>query len=193
MTSILIIQGHPDAAGGHLCHALAEVYAAGATAAGHEARSIDVARLHFDLMHSAAEFQSGAVPPDIASAQDTLIHAEHVVLVYPLWLGTMPAVLKGFLEQVLRPGFAFDYTGGGGTRHHLKGRSARVVITMGMPALIYRFYFGAHSLKSLERNILKFVGIRPVRETLFGGVETASPERRAGWIARMRDLGRRAA
>lgn len=193
MTSILIIQGHPDAAGGHLCHALAEAYAAGATGAGHEVRSIEVAKLRFDLMHSAAEFQSGAVPPDIASAQDKLLHAEHVVLVYPLWLGTMPAVLKGFLEQVLRPGFAFDYKGGGGTRHHLKGRSARVVITMGMPALIYRFYFGAHSLKSLERNILKFVGIRPIRETLFGSVETASPERRASWIGRMQELGRRAA
>jgi putative NADPH-quinone reductase len=64
---------------------------------------------------------------------------------------------------------------------------------MGMPALIYRFYFGAHSLKSLERNILKFVGIRPIRETLFGGVETASPARRANWISRMRELGRRAA
>ncbi|MGE0653549.1 MAG: NAD(P)H-dependent oxidoreductase, partial [Alphaproteobacteria bacterium] len=63
MTSILIIQGHPDAAGGHLCHALAEAYAAGATGAGHEVRSIEVAKLRFDLMHSAAEFQSGAVPP----------------------------------------------------------------------------------------------------------------------------------
>jgi putative NADPH-quinone reductase len=192
LTSILIIQGHPDAAGGHLCHVLADAYAAGAEKSGHEVRRIDVAKLRFDLMRNAAEFQSGTIAPDIVLAQENFLWANHVVLVYPLWLGTMPALLKGFLEQVLRPGFAFDYTGGGGTRQHLKGRSARVVITMGMPALIYRFYFGAHSLKSLERNILKFVGIRPVRETLFGSVETASPERRADWIARMRDLGGRA-
>lgn len=193
MASILIIQGHPDAAGGHLCHALADAYAAGAKEAGHEVRCIDVGKLRFDLMRSAEEFRSTVVPPDIASAQNDFLHAEHVLLIYPLWLGTMPALLKGFLEQVLRPGFAFDYTGGGGARQRLRGRSARVVITMGMPALIYRFYFGAHSLKSLERNILKFVGIRPIHETLFGGVETASPEGRASWIARMQDLGRRAA
>ena len=192
MTSILIIQGHPDAAGGHLCHALAEAYVAGAKDAGHDVCLIDVARLSFDLMRSAEEFRSGVVRPDVASAQNDFLCANHVVLVYPLWLGTMPALLKGFLEQVLRPGFAFDYTGGG-TRQRLKGRSARIVITMGMPALIYRFYFGAHSLKSLERNILKFVGIRPIHETLFGGVETASAERRARWITHMRDLGRRAA
>ena len=63
---------------------------------------------------------------------------------------------------------------------------ARVVVTMGMPAFVYRWVFGAHSLKSLERNILRFCGIRPIRETLVGSVETASPHRCKGWFAAMR-------
>ncbi len=81
-------------------------------------------------------------------------------------------MLKGFLEQVARPGFAFEREAGSATysRKGLKGRSTRLVVTMGMPALIYRWYFCAHSAKSLERNVLGFVGIAPVQETLIGMV-----------------------
>jgi putative NADPH-quinone reductase len=61
---------------------------------------------------------------------------------------------------------------------------------MGMPALVYRWWFGAHSLKSLERNVLRFVGIHPIRETLIGGVETIGDEKRRAWLERMRALGR---
>jgi putative NADPH-quinone reductase len=102
----------------------------------------------------------------------------------------MPAILKGFFEQVFRPGFAISYAKGGMWRKLLKGRSARIVVTMGMPALIYRWYFGAHSLKSLERNILGFCGIKPIRESIVGMVE-GSPSRRDKWLARMREHGSR--
>lgn len=79
---------------------------------------------------------------------------------FPLWLGDMPALLKGFLEQVARPGFAFSGEGENPlARKELAGRTARVVVTMGMPTLMYRWYFRAHSIKSLERNILGFLGI----------------------------------
>jgi putative NADPH-quinone reductase len=81
------------------------------------------------------------------------------VIVYPLWLGTMPALLKGFLEQAFRPGFAFDTKPKGLWNRRLKGGSARIVVTMGMPAFFYRVYYRAHSLKSLKRNILEFCGI----------------------------------
>ena len=71
-----------------------------------------------------------------------------------------------------------------------EGRSARIVVTMGMPALAYRWYFGAHSLKSLERNILSFCGIRPIRENLFGMVEAAGDAKRRQWLELMRGHGR---
>jgi putative NADPH-quinone reductase len=100
----------------------------------------------------------------------------------------MPAIVKGFLEQVLRPGFAFEANKRGWSPK-LRGKSARVVVTMGMPAAVYRWFFGAHGLKSLRRNILSFVGIRPVRATLLGLVESASPKRRARWLANLENLG----
>jgi putative NADPH-quinone reductase len=188
---IAIIDGHPDSGEVRLCHALAETYAEGAEAAGRAVKRIDVAALDFPLLRSQAKFEKGAPVADIAAAQEAITWADHIVIVYPLWLGTMPALLKGFLEQVLRPGFAFDDRKGMMPAKRLRGRSARIVVTMGMPAFAYRWFFGAHSLKSLERNILKLVGIGPIQESLFGMVEAADAAKRAGWLDTMRDLGRR--
>lgn len=194
MKNILIIQGHPDGAGSHLCHALASAYAAGAREAGHEVRWVNVADLDFPLLRSQKEWEEGLLPPGLQQAQDDIQWAGHIVLFFPLWLGDMPALLKGFLEQVARPGFAFQRKGTSAvlTSKGLTGRSARVVVTMGMPALVYRWYFRAHSVKSLERNILGFVGIAPVHETLVGMVGNFKPKDVDTWLARLRRLGREA-
>ncbi len=191
MTRILLIHGHPDTGAAHLGHALANAYADGAVQAGHEVREVHVGRLDFPLLRSQAEWEQGPLPPSLASAQADIGWAEHLVLFFPLWLGDMPALLKGFLEQVARPGFAFRYgkDRGGFQEKGLTGRSARVVVTMGMPALVYRWYFRAHSVRSLERNILGFVGIAPVHETLVGGVGQLAPKDAQAWFAKMRKLG----
>lgn len=190
---ILLIQGHPDAVTPHLCHTLAEAYAEGAQAAGHEVRWTDVARLDFPLLRSQQAWEHGTLPATLQTAQDDIAWAEHLVLFFPLWLGDMPALLKGFLEQVARPSFAFSAEGNNPFgRKGLTGRSARVVVTMGMPALVYRWYFRAHSLKSLERNILGFVGIAPVNETLVGMVDKLGEAGVTKWQGQMRALGRAA-
>ena len=72
----------------------------------------------------------------------------------------------------------------------LKGKTARIVVTMGMPAFIYRWFYGAHSLKSLERNILGFCGIGPIKESLIGMVEAPDNTRREKWLEKLRTLGR---
>ena len=190
---IVLIQGHPDASAPHLCHALAQAYAQGAAGAGHEVRLIDIAAIDFALLRSQHEWELGLLPARLKPAQEDIGWAQHVVLFFPLWLGDMPALLKGFLEQVARPGFAFTTEGGNPFgRKGLTGRSARVVVTMGMPALVYRWYFRAHSVKSLERNILGFVGIAPVHETLVGSVEQLGDGGVAKWKARMQMLGAKA-
>ena len=188
---ILIIQGHPDPDKHRLCRALADAYAAGAEQAGHQVTRIDLARLNFPLLRTAAEFEHGAVPATLQPAQAALLAAEHIVLVFPLWLGTMPALVKAFLEQVMRPGIAFAYQERGMPKKLLAGRSARLVVTMGMPVLAYRWWFFGHGLKGLERNILRFVGIRPVRESLFGMIGVVSDAWRQRWLEHMRSLGAR--
>lgn len=187
---ILLIQGHPDALTRHLGHALEDAYAQGAESVGHEVRRVPVAQLDFPLLHSALAWESGTLPVSLAQAQADIAWAQHIVLFYPLWLGDMPALLKGFLEQVARPGFAFKPNGDNMfAKKGLVGRSARVVVTMGMPALLYRWYFRAHSVKSLERNILGFVGISPVKETLIGTVDKLDAAAITTWQAQLRKLG----
>jgi putative NADPH-quinone reductase len=183
---ILIIDGHPDPDPGRFCHALADAYAAGA--AGHEVRRLDLARLDFPLLRQPSDWMTGDPPPAVAAAQEQIAWADHLVLIYPLWLGDVPALLKGFLEQVMRPGFALDYRARGFPRKLLRGRSARVVVTMGMPAPVYRLVYRAHSVRSLERNILRFVGIRPVAWTIIGSV-AADAGRRRRWLRKMTALG----
>jgi putative NADPH-quinone reductase len=190
---ILVLNGHPDPDSKGLCHALAEAYAAGANEAGHQVRRIDVASLDFGFVRSQAEFERGQPPPAIAEAQRSIQWADHLMVVFPLWLGDMPALVKAFFEQTLRPGFAFVYRPSGFPIQHMKGRSARIVVTMGMPAFVYRWYFRAHGVKNLERNVLKFVGFRPVRDTLIGSVGKSSASTIETWLARVGELGRRAA
>ncbi len=191
---ILIVQGHPDHQARHFGHALAQAYAEGAKAGGHAVETIEVAALDFPLLRRKEDWQHGEPPEVIRLAQDSIARADHLVILYPLWLGTMPALLKAFLEQVLRPGFAIgEAQSAKQWDKRLTGKSARVVVTMGMPALFYRWYFRAHSLKSLERNILRFCGIAPIKESLIGLVESPNGARREKWLAKMRELGRRAA
>jgi putative NADPH-quinone reductase len=189
---ITILQGHPDPAPDRFCRALMQAYVEGARAAGHEVRIVDITALDFPVLRTREDWEHGALPSGLADAQQAIAWAEHLVLCFPLWLGGMPALMKAFLEQVARPGFAFARAEGELTgRKLLTGRSARIVVTMGMPAIVYRAWFGAHSLKSLERNILGFVGIGPIRETLIGMVESGGDPAHAKWLAKLRALGAR--
>ena len=190
---ILILQGHPEASKAHLCHSLADHYCEGAQANGHEIRLIDLASLEFPLLRSQQEWQTTPLPASLTAAQEAISWCQHLVLIFPLWLGDMPALVKAFLEQVLRPGFAFEYVEGNPLgKKGLTGRSARIVVTMGMPAVIYRHLYRAHSVKSLERNILGFVGFSPVRETLIGSVETMNEQKRNEWFRKLQELGAKA-
>lgn len=188
---VLVINGHPDGNPARLCAALAQSYAEGAREAGHAVETISIAELDIPFLRSQETFEKGSVPDSLAAAAKAVEAAEHVVIVFPLWLGTMPALLKAFLEQVMRPGVAFEYTKSG-PKSLLAGGSARLVVTMGMPAFLYRLYFLSHGVAGLRRSILRFVGFKPVRTTLFGLVTAAKEDKRRKWLARMRALGRQA-
>ncbi|TIS65717.1 NAD(P)H-dependent oxidoreductase [Mesorhizobium sp.] len=191
---ILVVVGHPDPSPDRLCRGLAQAYAEGAKQAGHVVRQIDLAALDFSMLRTMQEFEHGAIPDSLKDAAGAIVWSEHIVFVFPLWLGTMPALLKAFLEQVMRPGTAFAYPdrGKGFTKALLRGRSARLVVTMGMPSLLFQLWFLGHGIAGMRRSILHFVGIAPVRETLFGTVAGASEATRAKWLGQMRKLGGRA-
>jgi putative NADPH-quinone reductase len=190
---VVVVDGHPDARPGRLVHALAEAYTEGAKSAGHEVEIISVGTLEFPLLRTPEDFWHGQPPGTIAACQQAIARADHLVLFFPLWLTAVPALTQGFIEQVMRPGFAFEHASRplGLSRPLLSGRSARLVVTMGGPTLLFRLYLRSHSVKTL-RYMLRFTGFRPVCTTLLGRVAAVSARTRAGWLEQMRCLGREA-
>lgn len=190
MARICVIDGHPDPAGGHFCNALADAYTEGAAAGGHEVSRIAIGPLDVELLGNAREF---ATPPPeaIDTERQKIEAAEHVVLVYPLWLGTMPAKTKAFLEQMARGEFLLATTedGSGWPSKMMQGKSARLIVTMGMPGAAYKLIFGAHSLKALEQGIFRMSGFKPVRHTVLGMIGAAGDKARARMLDRVRTLG----
>ena len=174
-----------------MCHALAANYNVGAQNAGHTVKHVNVAELDFPLLRTQKDFESGTVPASLKPVQSDVLWAEHLVIFFPLWAGDMPALLKGFFEQLMRPSFSGEHASFF-DKKVLSGRSARVVVTMGMPAIIYRWYFRAHSIKSLERNPLGIIGIAPVHETLIGLTGNMKPADAAKWLTKLKRLGERA-
>ena len=189
MRRIAIIQGNPDPKGGHYDHALARAYAESAEQAGHTIRVLDVAQLEFPWLRTEADFNSGGVPSGIRDSQEVLREADHLLIVFPLWHGTMPAVLKAFFEQTFRPGFAMEPRPGKLPRRLLRGKSARIVVTMGMPAPLYRWIFRAYGIKCLNRSILWWSGISPIRTCLIGNVARRNTGYHQRWLDRMRAWG----
>lgn len=185
----LIIDGHPDPDRQRFCHALADAYAAGAVAAGDETRSITLAETDIGFLRTAVDFAKPPTAPVILSAQRDIEWADHIVMVFPLWLGGAPALLRAFLEQVACGSFFAD-TSGRGIQQRLKNKSARLIVTMGMPVFIYRLIFHAHGVRNIMEGVLGFAGFRPVRATLFGAVEGQNAQAQKARLARVRDLGR---
>jgi len=189
VAEVAIIVGNPKA--GTYGEALAEAYRSGAAAGGHRARVFALSQMRFDPILHEGFSPPQPLEPDLEVAQRAIGAADHLVIIFPLWYGCLPALLKGFLERVLQPGFATVKANTRmGFRPLLTGKSARIIVTMGMPAFIYRWYFGAHALKMLKRNILGFVGFAPIRDLVLGSIETVSNEQRRRWLSEVEALGR---
>jgi putative NADPH-quinone reductase len=192
MKHILLINGNPDPSPERLTSALAKAYREGAEDDGCIVRQINIGGIEFPWLHDAHDFTTEPTDKAIIEAQGAILAADHVVLIYPLWLGSAPALLKAYMERIACGEFLLDKSGGGFPRGRLKGRSARVIVTMGMPALLYRIMFGAHGVKAFNRSILGIAGIKPIATTLFGGAQI-QPPRSARTIEIVRDMGQRKA
>lgn len=194
MTSrrILIIDGHPDPDPKRFCHALADAYATGAVASGHDVRQVNLCALDFPDLVRRDDWETEAAPAAIVGVQQDVAWAQHIIIIHPLWLGSMPARLKALFEQTLRPGFALGQRERIIGLGRLKGRTARLIVTMGMPAAVYRGFYLEHALRATKRNILAFVGIGPTRSTIVGSVETLSDTRCRQWLDKVSALGREA-
>jgi len=185
---VLLIFGHPTT--DSLCGALADSYTAAAVNAGHTVRRINLADLSFDplLRHGYAEPQE--LEPDLRNAQEQLKWADHVVFVYPMWWGSMPALLKGFIDRTFLPGFAFRYHKRSPLWSRLlTGRTAELLVTMDTPPLFNKLVNRSPGEKQMKRSVIQFTGMKLSRATSFGKVRGSSDAKRAKWIAKAAKLG----
>ncbi len=187
MTQIVVVVGHAQL--GTYCEALAEAYRRGAEASGHQVTVCNTAMMKFDPILRGGYRELQPLEPDLAAVRAAILASDHLVFIFPLWLGTLPAIFKGFLERVIQPDI-FEPARTGKFVTPWKGKSARIVMTMGMPGFIYRWYYGAYALKMLKRNILAFVGVKPIRSSILGMVQGVSAEQRDRWLYDMEQLGR---
>lgn len=185
---ILVILGQPQRAS--FGAALAQAYAEGAKAAGAEVKELYLGELKFNPAGTMNHTPSPELESDLVKAQESIKWADHLVFVYPIWWGTIPALLKGFIERVFLPGFAVNFRENSLLWDKLlAGRSARLIVTLNTPSWIYRWVYGRPGHNTMKKTILEFCGIKPVRITEVGPMRNSSAERREQWLKQVRALG----
>lgn len=178
---ILVVLGHP--ADDSFCGAVSAAYCAGAQGAGHEVRVLHLGALDFDpvLRHGYRQIQP--LEADLLQAQQSIEWAQHLCFVYPIWWGGVPALLKGFLDRVFVPGFAFKYRPGKAFPEQLlKGRSARMLVTMDTPPWYFKWVYRMPGVHQMRKTTLEFCGVKPVRTLAFGPILGSTDKQRADWL-----------
>ncbi len=190
MKKILIILGHPvkDTFTGLLF----DNYRKGALSAGAEVRELIIRDLEFEINFSTGYRGNQELEPDLVRAQELILWADHIVMIYPNWWSTFPALLKGFIDRTFLPGFAFKYRKGSLLWDKLLvGRSARLIITMDTPHWYYWLVYRRPGHNAMKRGTLEYCGIRPVRITSIGALKTSSDKKRQQWLDKVLKLGQK--
>lgn len=191
MSKVMIVVGHPQRT--TFCEAIGHAYAYGAASGHHDVSVFNLADMKFDPILREGYRKVQPLEEDLQRAYDALATCDHLVIIFPLWCGDMPAILKGFIERILQPDLvARENTESAMNWRIFSNKTARIIMTMGMPVSIYRWWYRGHALKLLTRNILHFIGIKPVRHTLFGMIASSKPETREHWLREVEALGRAA-
>lgn len=183
----LLILGHPNPDSFNA--ALAQAYADAAQRSGRELRRLNLHELTFDpILHGAYRAQQ-ALEPDLQRAQADILWAEEIVWVYPVWWGGLPALLKGFLDRTLLPGFAYRFHKGHRSWDRLlKGRTTRIVVTLDTPGWYDRLVYGRPAWRQMKSTVLQFCGMKLLSTTTCAPIATSTPAQRDRWLNEVRRL-----
>lgn len=192
MKNILIINGHPSK--DSFCKSLAEVYKKGAEESGNQVELLNLKDLKFDLSLTGGFNSHTELEKDLQDAQKKILKANHIVIVHPVWWGSVPALLKGFFDRALLPGFAFKYKENSPMWDKLlSGRTGRVIYTADTPNFIYKYFFNAPSVNQVKKRTLQFCGINPVKVTAIAPIRKSTNEFREKNLRMVHELGKASA
>jgi putative NADPH-quinone reductase len=186
---ILIINGHPDK--DSLCFALAESYKKGADTNGDQCQLVHLIDLKFNPILTYGYRLISELEPDLLKIQQDILQADHLVFVYPNWWATLPALLKGFIDRVFLPNFAFKYHEKGPFWDKLlKGKTARLLVSMDTPKWYYWLVNRNAGHNAMKISVLEFSGIKPVKISVFAPVKSSDDLKRKKWLFEVETLGR---
>jgi putative NADPH-quinone reductase len=188
---ISIILAHPDPAS--LNHAIARTAKAGLRANGHDVILHDLYAERFDpILNSSEISETGPVPPEIERYGTEISSADGIVIVHPNWWGQPPAILKGWIDRVLRPGVAYRFlegdTGEGIPTGLLKAKAAVIFNTANTPSERERNVFGDPLQQIWGNCIFELCGVKEFHREIFTVVVTSSHEQRQIWLDHVREI-----
>lgn len=187
---ILIISGHPDEKSYN--QALVSAYQKGAIASAAEVRLINIRELDFNPNLQFGYRKRTELESCLLQAQEWIQWADHLVWIYPVWWGSVPAIMKGFIDRVFLPGFAFKKKENSvWWDKYLKGKTARLICTLDQPAWYYRLIYGAPSHQAMKKLTMQFVGVKKVRITTIGPIRNSAEDFRKKWLKKVENLGKR--
>jgi putative NADPH-quinone reductase len=192
MKKILLLVGHPDAES--YIFALADAYELGAKAAGGaEVRRLNIRDLDFNPNLQFGYRKRTELEPDLIAAWEDILWADHLVWMYPVWWGSIPAIMKGFIDRVFLPGFAFRKHEGSKIKWDklLKGKTARLISSLDQPGWFYWLRYARPSHNAMKGLVMQFTGVSKVKSTTIGPVRLSSDAARAGWLAKVEKVGRK--
>lgn len=189
MKKTLIINGHPDKVS--FCFALAESYKKGADSTGADCKLVHLIDLDFNPILTFGYRKVSELEPDLVKMQQEILRADHLVFVYPNWWATFPALLKGFIDRVFVPSFAFKYRENSPFWDKLlAGKTARLIVTMDTPKWYYYLMNKNAGHNAMKIGVLEFCGIKPVKITSFASVKSSDEVKRKQWLAEVGKLGK---
>ena len=187
---ISIILAHPDP--GSFNHAVARTAERELVRCGHDVFFHDLYAEGLDPILPAAEIAGDAGLPDaIAVHCREIARADGIIIVHPNWWGQPPAILKGWIDRVLRPGVAYEFLEGDGgegiPRGLLKARAVLVFNTSNTPAVRESQVFGDPLERLWKTCIFALCGVTRFHRRMFGVVVTSTPVERKRWLEEVRD------
>lgn len=160
--NLYILLGHPDSESFN--GKILETYERAARKKGYQVRIQKIGEMKFDPILWKGYKLIQELEPDLKAAQENILWCDKWVIIYPIWWGSMPAILKGFFDRTLYSGFAYKYHKTGPFWDKLlKGHSAELITTCDAPKWWIWWQYRNSDLNSIKRATLEFSGIEPVQ------------------------------
>lgn len=192
MKKVLVINGHPNQES--YCNALVKAYTNSSAEVGNEVIVLNLFDLNFNLNFEGTynKEQNDNLEPDLIFAQEKIKWAQHIVIIHPVWWGSVPALLKGFFDKILLPGFAFKYKKDSVFWDKLlSGKTASIIYTSDTPIWIYRLFYRAPTVNMLRDRVLGFCGIKTLSVTGIGPIRKSSQQFREDWIIKIEKIAQK--